>query len=260
MIREPRSNAASYIYCVGYAEPFRSGEPLTTPGIGGRGDVVRLVEHADLVALVSDSPKMRYDISRRNLTAHQAVLEEAMRRSTVLPVSFGTVANSDDDVRDKLLKRELDELHRNLEYVRDRVELTVIALWNREQLFAEIVAENDDIQALRDSLAGLPEDTAYYERIELGQLTEAAVSRKSDEEARRIMAGLAPLAVDTRLNENLSDMMLLNAAFLVDRAREEAFDAAMHTLGEAESGRLIFKYVGPLAPHSFVSVSVNLED
>src|ERR671936_881714 len=34
-------------------------------------------------------------------------------------------------------------------------------------------------------------------------------------------------------------MMLLNAAFLVDTSQEQAFDAKVHALGEAQAGRLM---------------------
>ncbi len=253
------SSTGTYVYCVGYARALAEGNPpFATPGIGG--NVVRTVEYADLAAVVSDSAQLRYDVSRENLGAHQHVLEEAMARADVLPVAFATVAAGDEEVQEKLLKRELDELHRNLDYIRGRVELGLRVLWNREQLFAEIVAENDEIRALRDSLAGQSPDTMYYERIQLGQLTEAAINHKRDAEAEAILDALQPLAVETRLNRNLADMMILNAAFLVDKAQIQAFDAAVQSLDEAHAGRLIFRYVGPLPPYSFVQVSVRWED
>jgi hypothetical protein len=255
----PAGESATYVYCVGYAEPFVD-DTLEIAGIGEHAAPVRVIQHDDLVALVSDSPRMRYDISRRNLTAHQRVLEEAMTRSTVLPVSFGTVANSDRDVREKLLKRESDEIHRYLAYVRDRVELGLMVLWNRDRLFAEVVEEYDEIRALRNRLAGLPADTAYYDRIDLGQRTEAAIAAKSSQEAEKLLRALEPLAVETRVNESRADLMILNAAFLVDRQREPEFDAAVQELGEAESERLTFRYVGPLPPHNFVDVSVRWKD
>ena len=62
------------------------------------------------------------------------------------------------------------------------------------------------------------------------------------------------------MNDNLSDMMLLNAAFLVDKAQEQAFDARVHALGEARSGRQIFQYVGPLPPYNFVDRSSQWEE
>ena len=62
------------------------------------------------------------------------------------------------------------------------------------------------------------------------------------------------------MNDNLSDMMLLNAAFLVDKSQEQAFDVQVHALGAAQAGRQIFQYVGPLPPYNFVDLRVRWEE
>ena len=255
------SNNGTYIYCVAYARPFESGSsPFATPGIGGQGNAVRIVTYGDLAAVVSDSPLGRYDVTRENVLAHQRVINEAMDRSDVLPVSFGTVADSDQEVQEKLLKREFDDLHRSLEYVGGRIELGLRVLWNEERLFSEIVAENDDIRALRDSLAGQAPEATHYERIQLGEPVAAAVQRKSEAEAASLLEALEPLAAETRVNENQTDMMLLNAAFLVDKTQIPAFDARVQALGEAQAGRQIFKYVGPMPPYNFIAVRLRWEE
>src|SRR5205085_8278024 len=240
MGQTPPSNTGTYIYCVARAQPFEKGEPpFATPGIGGREKAVRIVQHGDLVAVVSDAPQDDYDVNRENLLAHLRVLTEAMTRSDVLPVSFGTVAESDQQVQEQLLHGAADDLHRSLAEVRGRIELELKVLWNEERLFADIMAEHDDIRALRHCLAGQPPEATQYERIQLGELVAAAMQRKSDAEAAALLDALEPLAVETRVNDNLDDMMLLNAAFLVDKSQEQAIDATVQALGAAQSGRQI---------------------
>jgi hypothetical protein len=221
---------------------------------------VRTVEYDDLAAVVSDASATFYDITRDNLMAHQRVVEESMSRSDVLPVAFGTVAQSDQDVREKLLRREHDELQERLDYVQGRVELGLKVLWNRDRLFSEIVAEREDLRNLRDLVASRPSDSAYFERIQLGELTGAAIADKRDREAEAILEELRPLAVDLALNRLLTDMMILNASFLVDRDRIEAFDAQVQGLGNVHAERLVFQYVGPLPPYSFINIKVSWED
>ena len=261
MGQTPPSNTGTYIYCVARAQPFEKGEPpFATPGIGGREKAVRIVQHGDLVAVVSDAPQDDYDVNRENVGAHLRVLTEAMTRSDVLPVSFGTVAESDQQVQEQLLHGAADELHRSLAEVRERIELELKVLWNEERLFAEIMAENDDIRVLRDRLAGQPPQATYYERIELGERVAAAIQRKSEAEGAALLDAIEPLAVETSVNTNLSDMMLLNAAFLVDKSQEQAFDARVQELGEARAGRQVFQYVGPLPPYNFVDIRLHLEE
>jgi hypothetical protein len=43
----------------------------------------------------------------------------------------------------------------------------------------------------------------------------------------------------------------------VERKRLTAFDAAMDDLASGQAGRIDFKYVGPLPPHSFVSLEAR---
>lgn len=228
--------------------------------MGGPDVEVRTVECGDLAAVVSDAQTTVYDVTRDNLTAHQRVVEESMRHSDVLPVAFGTVARSDQDIREKLLRREHDELQDHLAYVRGRVELGLKVLWNRDRLFSEVVAERDDIRRLRDLIAERPPDSAYFERIQLGELTSAAIDEKREFDAEAILEVLRPLAVDLQLNRLLTDMMIVNASFLVDRDQIEAFDAQVQRLGELHAERLVFRYVGPLPPYSFVNVNVSWEE
>jgi hypothetical protein len=253
------SRAGVYVYAVAPAGPFEDGAAFEATGIGDAGDPIRTIRHGDLVAIVSDSPRPRYELRREYLLGHERVLEEALRRSDLLPVAFSTIAGSDKAIQDQLLQRRFDELHGYLEEVRDRIELGLKVLWNQDALFAEIVEESDEIRALQEVVAGQTEDATYYDRIQLGQLTEAAITAKGEAESAAILDALAPLAVDMHVNQNFMEMMILNASFLVDKSREQAFDERVTAMGEAQAGRLIFKYVGPLPAYDFVTIKVQWE-
>jgi len=250
--------SATYVYGVTPAAPFRDGHPpLRVPGIGGRGDPVRTIVLGDLAAVVSDVPGRHIALRRENLLDHQRVLEEVLGRSDVLPFSFGTVAASDEEIRELLLRDDHDALREQLEYVRGCVELEVKVCWARERLFAEIAEESDEVRALRDAIRLSPDDTDTVDRITLGQLTEAEIERKSASEAEALLDSLEPMAVEGLVIPNLSDTMLLNGAFLVERARETEFDDAVRAAAEAHEGRLIFNYVGPLPPYSFINLALD---
>jgi hypothetical protein len=220
---------------------------------------VRTIAHEDLVAVVSDVPGFRFDLTRDNLLEHQRVLDEVLSRSDVLPFSFGTVASNDDEVRELLLRGGLDAFHEQLEYVRGCIELEVKVFWDQERLFAEIAEENDEVRSLRDTIPHLPDSEVAVTKIALGQLTEAEIESKSAAEADAVLNLLEQHSVDLVVSPNLSDTMLLNAAFLVERAREKGFDEAVFALGEQQAGRLIFNYVGPLPPYSFINLAFEAQ-
>src|SRR6516162_1609851 len=81
--------------------------------------------------------------------------------------------------------------------------------------------------------------------------------RRSDEET--ILARIRPLVHKTRTNKIVSDRMVVNAAFLVDRQNGLQFDDAVRRLSDDFNDRLMFKYFGPVPPYNFVNITVNWE-
>jgi len=253
---EPETPEGKYVYCI-----IRSLEPrqFTTLGIGERGDIVHTVHFVSLAAVVSDSPIVEYESSRRNMMAHTRVLEEVMQEFTILPVRFGTVAPSAEAVQ-RVLKRRSSEFHDLLVEMEGRVELGLKAFWYENVIFQEIVEENPPIRRLRDSLMGRLTEETYYERIRLGEMIENAMWKKRDGDAEKILTPLRPLVYKTRAAKVITDRMVLNAAFLVEDARQAEFDAVVDRLDEEMGKRLIFKYVGPVPPYNFVNIVVTWEE
>lgn len=249
----------TYVYCVGSDGAFGLDRPaLRSRGVGGPDVAVRTIEYGDLVAIVSDAPATACGATHDNLMAHERVIEEAMSHSDVLPIAFGTVAPNDHEVRENLLHSEHDTLQRCLGFIQGRVEVALKVLWNQDRVFVEIVAERDDIQNLRDLIARRPPETTYDERIQLGKLTAEALGDKRERDAKAVLDALSPLAVDVRLNQPLTDMMILNASFLVGKERIEEFDAQVQRLGEIQADRLVLQYMGPLPPYSFVDLKLRV--
>src|SRR5262249_62036019 len=60
-------------------------------------------------------------------------------------------------------------------------------------------------------------------------------------------------------NKIVSDRMVVNAAFLVDRQNGLQFDDAVRRLSDEFNDRLMFKYFGPVPPYNFVNIAVNWE-
>lgn len=254
---QPEAVTGKYMYGV-----IRCPQPrqFASRGIGERGDTVHTVHFEDLAAVVSDSPIVEYEGSRRNMMAHTQVLEEAMQEFTLLPVRFGTVAPSPEAIQEKLLRRRFGELQGLLQEMEGRVELGLKAFWYEEVIFREIVGENPSIRRLRDSLMGRRPEETYYERIRLGEMIEGAMWRKRDGEAEIILAPLRPLVCQSQVNKVATDRMVLNAAFLVEKACQGEFDATVKKLDEEMGKRLIFKYVGPVPPYNFVNIVVTWEE
>ncbi len=243
-----------YLYCI-----IRTLEPrqFQTRGIGEMGSAVNTVNYMNLAAVVSDSANIVYDNSRRNMMAHTVVLEEVMRDFTVLPVRFSTLAPSAEAIQEQLLHRRYDELNQLLGEMEGRIELGLKAFWYEGAIFEEIVAENPAVRRLRDSLRDRTPEESYYDRIHLGEMVENAMRHKRDVDAEKILDRLRPLVYKTRTNQLITDRMVLNAAFLVERSNEAAVDQAIQALDTDLGKRMMFKYVGPVAPYNFVNIVVH---
>ena len=56
------------------------------------------MHYRDLAAVVSDVPLGILDSTRENVLAHERVNEIVMRDHTVIPMSFGTIFKTRDDI------------------------------------------------------------------------------------------------------------------------------------------------------------------
>jgi hypothetical protein len=246
-----------YLYCIIRIPASESPDQFTTLGIGQRGDSVEPIQYQDLAAVVSDSPVIDYERTRRNMMAHTKVLEEVMETFTILPVRFGTVAPEPEDVVEKVLKPRYDELCDLMVEMEGRIELGLKAFWYEDVIFNEIVSENPPIRRLRDSLLDHPAEKTHFERIRLGEMIEEAMEEKRAQDAERLLKPLRTLAQKTRTNYTFSDRMVVNTAFLVEESQEEAFDQRVEQLDDEMGDRLMFKYVGPVPPYNFVDIVVR---
>src|SRR6185437_14548592 len=106
-----------YVYCIIREQHARD---FGTIGIGGHRRVYT-VHHNDLASVVSDTPIVIYDPTRENVLAHEFVNETVMREFTVIPMSFGTVFRSDEDVSE-LLRSTYQAFTDVLVKMRDKIE------------------------------------------------------------------------------------------------------------------------------------------
>ena len=244
-------HAHKYVYGVVRA----STAPPARPGIGG--EAVETIASDGTAALVSDLTGEELEAGREELMVHAQVLEDALEAGVVLPMRFGAVMASADEVRTDLLERHQDALLSQLAELEGKVELRLRAVFEETALMTEVVRENPEIAKLREAVRGQDEDATYYERIRLGEMVAAAVEAKREHEGREILEALAPLAVAVDTAALDHERVALSASFLVERERMADFDEAVDDIGRVQEGRLRLKYTGPLPAHSFVELSVE---
>lgn len=247
-----------YLYCIIPCAEERAF-PEIAP-LGGGDEPVHTINHSGLAAAVSDSLAPSYETTRANMLVHQRVLECVMQEYTLLPVRFGTITDGSSPLTDieRLLERRCQEFDQLLAEMAGKVELGVKVLWRDERAaFEEILAENPRLLRLRDSLEGKPPQATHFDRLRLGQMVKEALERKRAAEAASLLAPLRKVAHRVVENPILVDKIVVNAAFLIDRQGEAAFDHSISQLEETQGHRFAFKYIGPVPPYNFVNIVVN---
>jgi hypothetical protein len=244
-----------YVYCIIKSPKERDFGPI---GIGEGASRVYTVHHDELAAVVSDTPIRIYDPTRENVLAHEFVNETVMREYTVIPMSFGTLFRTEDDIVE-LLKSTYQAFDDVLEKMRDKIEFGLKVLWDRERVIATIEQENEEISRLKDEINRNAQNSTYFARMQLGRLVEAALEDAGNLYVRDIHETLKPSAVASRSNKPIGDRMILNAAFLVNRDSEKAFDERVKEISRKYENLLTFKYTGPWPPYNFVNIKLKLE-
>lgn len=247
-------DGGKYVYCIVRSDRSRDFGAI---GIGG-GQRVFTVAYQDLAAVVSDTPIVIYDPTRDNVLAHEFVNETVMREHTVIPMSFGTVFRSEEDVTE-LLRSTYQAFSDVLDKMQDKIEFGLKVLWDRDKVVANLERENDEIRRLKDEISRHTTSSTYFARMQLGRLIESALEEIGTRYVADIHDALKPVAVASRSNKPIGDRMILNAAFLVDRAQEQAFDERVKETSRQYDDVLSFKYSGPWPPYNFVNIKLKLE-
>ncbi len=244
-----------YVYAIIECDRSRSFGNI---GIGGRGDLVYTVHYGGLAAVVSSTPVVVYDPTRENVIAHENVNETVMKEFTVIPMSFGTVFRTEEDVVE-FLKHTSEALHDVLRKMKDKIEYGLKVNWEPETVLKEVEQEREDIRLLKEQIMSNRLNSTYFARMQLGRLVEQAMNEKSESYIRQVYDHLRDHAIASRQNKPIGEKMILNAAFLVERTRAPEFEQKVQEIGQKYEGRLRFSCTGPWPPYNFVNIRLKLE-
>jgi len=247
------TSRGKYVYCIiEAADPLRFG-PV---GIGADPSDVYTVHYRNLAAVVSDAPLEVLDSTRENVLAHERVNETVMRDHTVIPMSFGTVFKTREDIIE-LLRSAAEAFGDVLNKMQNKLEFGLKVLWDRDQAVREVESEDEDISRLKKEISGQKGPT-YFARMQYGRLVDAALHARSERYVAAVLDELRDVSVASRINKPIGDKMIMNAAFLISRDHEQAFDAKVKSVA-SRFDKLTFKYTGPWPPYNFVNIRLKLE-
>jgi hypothetical protein len=218
---------------------------LGVRGVAGNSPVYAIT-HEGLSSVVSDYAGGDFNSMSKEelaccLLTHQVVVEQLIRKHPVLPVKFGTVLATANEVGE-LLAQGHAQFFLTLLWIQDKVELEVVANPAGGRVIEEESAaleppSDEEPPPLEDTRAsGRPRRQGYLEKM---------------------IGFLQPVSVDVQPHPPAQNGGVTSVAFLVARASLDAFYERIKQLNALFYNQIEFQTVGPLPPYSFATVEVN---
>jgi hypothetical protein len=222
---------------------------------------VYTIPYQDISAVVSDSEIVDYtrmlkDAVGRQLVTHQKVIEGIMPEYTIIPMRLGTFASDENEVRDILNKgyRVIKEVFGK---IKDKIEIDVVATWSDFNSVLKEVGEEKEIKEFKERLLTNPEGITVDDQMKVGVMVKKALDKKREKCALEIQTYLRDCWEVFRIHALMDDKMVINAAFLINNARQKNFDRKVEELNTKFAEKLNFRCVGPLPPYSFYTLEIK---
>jgi len=217
------------------------------------------ITSGELSAVVSDVPiqgELRPE--RKHLAAHQQVIDRmGQSSSAVLPVAFGTIADSGDGVR-SLLETYQKDLSEQVKKVEGKLELGVRVTYgaSKPDVFQFLLTSNPELRAARDAFAQLGREPTREEKIELGEKVDAQLSALRDEYTQRLEQALGAFAECKRKNPR-NEREFVNLAVLVPADKRADVDAAVEAAAKELPDSFVVEQLGPYPAYDFVDLHLK---
>lgn len=255
--------ADTILYLYGFV---RASAPM--PPIAGiePGSTVFLVAVGDAACAASYVPGSIYQSPEprvappsewltRRAVRHHEVIEALHATGGVLPLKFGSLCQTGDDLRD-LLNDLRPAIADRLDRVAGKDEWTLKSTVDAEAIAGQIERESTQVIALHEREAALSEGRAYFVRKQRMRLVATLISERLAALEDAVGDRLARLdipVVRMRRSPDSPPAALIDAALLVDR---QCLDRLKETLIDLQVEHaacgLRVTLVGPWPPYSFV--------
>lgn len=251
------AQSGTYLYAV--ASGIRTPETLQNL-TGVMGGKVYTVEDADLTAVVSDVPtreEMRPE--RRNMAAHQQVVGKATEASSVvLPVAFGTIAESADGVRD-LLARHHEDLESRLRRVDGKRQITLQLNYSRadNNIYEYLVGQDEELRQARDQLRDAGDAATREQKIDVGQRFEAALNALREQYAQDLESAVQGGCAEFKRLPPRTEKEIARLVCLLDQKQLEGWETVVKEAGAKLPDDFVITQAGPYAPYDFVDLHLQ---
>lgn len=208
------------------------------------------IPYRDIGIVVSDlGPRVQIK-TKESILKHEEVVEALMDKFTVLPMRLYTVFSGKEKMFSKV-KDYYEDFMENLDRVRDKREYGTKVIWPGNIIKERIVnARNNE-----SALANPPRSGTKFMKE---KFEKYKIDREFEEEADKCIAivdgFLNRHASEKKLEKLQTDNLLLSAAYLVDKEKNDDFKKAFEEL-RSSGGDLKYMLSGPWPAYNFITLS-----
>jgi hypothetical protein len=257
---------AIYLFCFARSDAVRE---VRGPAADGHSSLSILRRSPDLCSVICEvrreefcGPEAELHLQQLSWVApravrHEAVIEEVMAHSPVLPVRFGTLFSSAKALAE-FADRHRETITRFLERAADHGEWSVKGWFDRKQAQPTLMSAN--LTARQEQLSQLPPGTRHFAEQRLRRDLERELSAWLDRTCRTIATDLTSYTSDFRecavapgADSESGIAEVLNWAFLLPKSAIVPFQEYVErsNLNHRAQG-LLLELSGPWPPFRFV--------
>ena len=234
----------------------RSDATLSSAINGISGKPIFAISDNGVAAVVSEGPDGKLRPERKNLSAHHGVIKEIMKTLTILPVSFGVVADNEASIK-KILKLNHVSFISQLKRLEGKVEMGLKIAWDVENIFEFMVRKHRTLELFRDNIFLKPTGATQEEKLELGRMFETILNEDREKHLAAVQDILKDYCCEIKVNKPKDENTIMKLACLVEKTKMEQFEKGVFEAAKEFDDNYAFDFNGPWAPHNFVDIKLK---
>ncbi len=254
MQRDIETPSRQYIYTFVWSKDWPAISELHLHGIDAI-ELRAISKHA-ISALVSSTHHDKIRPQRKLLASHQEVVTRIAKEWNSLPVSFGLIAESAEQI-ELLLEKHGEKLGEQLTRIAGKVELSLNLKWTHANVLAHFASHHPEIQAVRQSLQNRIVDRET--QIEIGRMVERILKEERSRHADTMLQIIKPACCEMEIQPIKQEADVVRLACLVEKDKEQAMIDAVNLAATKFNEDFGFEYSGPWPPYSFVKLALTLD-
>ncbi len=220
------------------------------------GEALYPVSFENISVIVSNCGSHKQTWVKDSVLEFAAVIEKLSEQANLLPVRFGTILQSDEAIMELLLNFH-EALESNLRRVANKTEFGLKVLWDYEILKNKIKEKSGTVEVKAGDY--FKQNTQYTNylliKIKKHKLDDA-VLHYVENFIEEINHCLMPLNPVSRFKKMVSNSIMLDAVFLIEKSKHNDFKNIIENFGRQHAD-LQFLLTGPWPPYSFVDIQLE---